>query len=439
MKNICCVIGLAVWLVSLPGCDRPLEPEAVHQTANGSVVFQLSKSLTAGSLRMISITLQREGYSSIADSVILSSQSLLIEFPSVPIGIWQVFVIGYDSLQRSMYYGEGQVDVKEEQTSSITIALVVTGGYGAIQVGVVIATAPPSWDVSSTPVLSQTAGTEDANQFYFSQPAVLKVNNEYKMWYATGYASSLSGKDTVGISYAVSSNGTTWTKKGPIQFGSALPSWAAAFVQTPCALYENGVYKLWFEGGMAGKIHNGIGYATSSDGIHWTVRSTPVIPVSADQPYVFGPSVLHLSSGYRMYYNVEIRTAGLREVIYAVNSFDGITWTSPKQVMERRSRASWDGIGPFCPKVIYDEGKYLMSYSTSYTGNQAALGYAESSDGISWHFFGTKPDLSPSDFGTPNIVGVAYSCIMKDGGKMKMWYSMLTSSPYRWQIGYGER
>jgi predicted GH43/DUF377 family glycosyl hydrolase len=126
------------------------------------------------------------------------------------------------------------------------------------------------------PVLTGTAGEWDVG--FIGLPAVVKNGDTYEMWYSS------NGK----IGRATSPNGIYWTKdaNNPVlsagQFGTA--------VWQPTVVLEGGVYKMWYRQGPV--ADTSIGYAESSDGVHWTLSPRGTVLVPCEQYEMYLPIIM---------------------------------------------------------------------------------------------------------------------------------------------------
>ena len=132
-------------------------------------------------------------------------------------------------------------------------------------------------------------------------PAVLKVGSTYRLWYH-----GRSGP-TGGIGCATSSNGMIWTKcaGNPVFGGGGSGSWDYA-VYAPTVLYDGGVYRMWYSGCDASNAVCSTGYATSSDGSHWSPQTVAVPQGAAgafDGYSADYPAVLRVGNTYQMWYS----------------------------------------------------------------------------------------------------------------------------------------
>jgi len=153
---------------------------------------------------------------------------------------------------------------------------------------------------------------------------------------------------------ATTVSSTTWEKYtgNPVLNLGSNGSWDDLSVWAPTVLWKDNLYRMWYCGGRNNQYIR-IGLATSLDGISWTRYGTgPVLDVS--------PS-------------------------------------------------GWDSFQVDCPSVVFNGSKYCMWYSGN---NGQSIGFATSSDGISW----TKYS------GNPVFTGGRYCSVLLDGSIYKMWY-----------------
>ncbi len=153
-------------------------------------------------------------------------------------------------------------------------------------------------------------------------------------------------------------------------------------------LREGNIYLMWF----SWRPKLSIALVESQDGIHWSQPLVVLEPVpgSSWETNVNRPVVLKLSDGYHMWYTGQVTD---RSCIGYATSPDGVTWqrvgNEPVLVPEMK----WEGAATMCPHVIFDENlnQYRMWYSAGENYEPNAIGYATSSDGISWQKYSENP------------------------------------------------
>lgn len=161
-------------------------------------------------------------------------------------------------------------------------------------------------------------------------------------------------------------------------------------------IFDEGLYKMWYSG-ADGAIVFSICYATSPDGITWTKHGTAVLEKTGagwESVFVYYPSVIKVGSTYHMWYS---GWDGTNIRIGYASSSDGITWVrgSNNPVIDLGSDPSWDDTYVYSPSVILDGSTYKMWYTGSSDGSDAKIGYTTSTDpDDNWSKDGGNPCLS---------------------------------------------
>ena len=222
------------------------------------------------------------------------------------------------------------------------------------------------------------------DSFYRGQIALIKDGAVYKMWFS-GAAST--GPWQTG--YATSTDGLDWDiyAGNPVLTAGAPGSWDEIESDGPTVIKDGATYKMWYHGCNADFSVCSIGYASSSDGTHWAkYAGNPVLaPTSGgwDESGVLWPRVVKDGAAYKLWYHSDGKLG------YATSS-DGIHWT--KSAANPVLTEGWDGAG-VSPATILLENSTFKMWLTS--GSRAlgtrGIGYAKSADGITW----TQPIANP--------------------------------------------
>lgn len=156
--------------------------------------------------------------------------------------------------------------------------------------------------------------------------------------------------------------------------------WNSDILSPGTVLKEDGLFKMWFYAGRGSvcpgnsATRTGIAYATSPDGIDWTLYDDPE---TTDPPYQYSdPVLLHGPSG------------------------------------------SWDFNYTISPYVLGTEGGYEMWYSGWTVGGGQHIGYASSPDGIEWTRNEDNPVLQSP--GWTN--GLIYPSVLRGDDTYRMWF-----------------
>jgi len=224
------------------------------------------------------------------------------------------------------------------------------------------------------------------------------------------------------VNVSICPAGQTWAKNpgNPVLEKGPPGSWDCEEIGEPAVIKDGGVYRMWYWGydGANGCV----GYATSSDGLNWTKHPSAVMdigpPGSFDDVSATEFSVLKDGSIYKMWY-----TGNDDGPIGYATSSDGISWTKhPSPVLYLGSPGSWDVQEIDNPSVITDGGTFLMWYGGEDTSSKSTIGYATSPDGLSWGKYVGNPVLGPGLPGSWDQSGIDCPSVIVDGSLYKMWY-----------------
>ena len=252
----------------------------------------------------------------------------------------------------------------------------------------------------------------------------------YKMWY----------EGDSGFGYATSPDGLVWIKDtlhNPVLEPGPPGSWDDIAVNQVSVLINDSLYHLWYSG-VDVNNDNRIGHATSLDGVFWTKdTANPVLDLGTTAPWdtdeAMHPCVIYEDNLFKMFYNGY--GGNTQRILYAYSS-NGTNWTgyTTHPMLEPGTSGSWDDweLGPL--SILHDADNYHMWYtgwddSTSTATIQ--IGYAASSNGLSWTRGSAQPVLSPGNPGDWDDMAVAIPNVIREGNLYKMWYGGFDGSYYR--------
>lgn len=227
-----------------------------------------------------------------------------------------------------------------------------------------------------------------------------------------------------GIHLATSQDGSDWTIVGPV----VTPSGYEHIHLYNCSVLRQGsVFKMWYT------TYYEIGYATSSDGISWSKHPSPVLPSGSgswDNHITRVGTVLFDAgtSTYRMWYTGGTDWFNPLKVGYATSS-DGITWSRhPTPVLEYGETVEW----PSNQVSVLVNGGELEMYMSSSTRD---IRLATSSNGINWTIDDCGPVMAPSNTGWDKYRVQSVSPLRLAGGRLNIWYSGQDGPTSRSSIG----
>lgn len=270
----------------------------------------------------------------------------------------------------------------------------------------------------------------------------------YRMWYV--------GNDSVWarrIGYAVSPDGITWMRVpglltgGSVFAGGSSGAFDSHGVSTMTVIKVSDTLHMWYSGMGSGENVEGIGYATSTDGITWTRVTGPLtggavlrasgVAGTFDEREVVAPSVIRdqassalpcesgRTSGvcFRMWYE-GVPASNAFRLGYAVSP-DGINWTrvagsgTGGSILDSGSMGSFDDNAIGVTTVIKEGALFRMWYEAKNYSNEFSVGSAVSSDGINWQrpspnvavFTGANDTMtqSPDYIWAPRVLKVGHS------------------------------
>lgn len=156
-------------------------------------------------------------------------------------------------------------------------------------------------------------------------------------------------------------------------------------VAGPFVSAENGIFKMWYCSGTDWKFPDGnpepiytVFYAESADGVLWVPHGKPVIPYKFDGEVVSAPWILKHKNKYLMWYSTrghDSKSAKCYTIGFAESS-DGISWRRLDEVAGiSRSGSGWDSEMICYPSFYPYKDKIYMFYSGNQVG-RAGFGYA---------------------------------------------------------------
>jgi len=303
-------------------------------------------------------------------------------------------------------FGSG-VNYQSQLFPPVGVSTLQTSGVGAAATLNLPSTPLPLTPDAANAVLTPTASAVGDGD-NVDDPTVIKVGATYDMWY-TGYPEDGSAP---AIYLATSADGVNWVRNSanPVLQGTAGAFdadgvYGADVVYDPSDLLAP--YKMWYSGRQG--AFGGIGYASSLDGLTWTVYggATPLpvvghgVPGSADSFSAADPSVLKDGSTWKMWYTGD--DSNKKRIAYATSA-DGMTWAKGGKVIAPEDPGVSANIqfGAFAPTVWKTAGGFSMLLTgRKIVGGgvfQTKIMETTSPDGLVWA--GPSPALNPSGTNT---------------------------------------
>jgi predicted GH43/DUF377 family glycosyl hydrolase/DNA-binding MarR family transcriptional regulator len=248
-------------------------------------------------------------------------------------------------------------------------------------------------------------------------PTMVFEDKIYHMWYTVFDGSRER------IAYATSTDGLTWSKVSNQVVDSTGSQFDTKGVRDPYVLYDGNEFHMWYTGD--GGTTTSILYATSEDGITWSISNAPALKANTiDSQGVSQPSVLHIDSYYHMWY--ASFDGSTYQIEYTTSIFPD-KWPNPRisvlaPAMDPDYGDGWDNYNVLEPTVIYDGLVFHMWYAGNY-GYNNRIGYATSYNGIDWTRYRQNPVLDVGPFGCWDDDHLTGHAVIQEGSNIRMWYS----------------
>ena len=294
------------------------------------------------------------------------------------------------------------------------------------------------------PILSGVVGTWNKHVF---NPSVLynADSARYEMWFNSSPGEQgLPYIHPWSVGFATSKDGIKWTIYPSVVLSPGAGSWDQHSIFPPEVIRENGQYKMWYVSYKDAATPNGLGYATSPDGIHWMkYPGNPIFGPGTAAWEAGGPEcvqVMPVHGGYKMWYAGYDAAYAVRRIGYAT-SVDGITWkrdTVNSPILVPGALSQWDSRIVTHPTVLHLGNTYYMWYVGQNTsGTIDATGLATSPDGIThWEKYANNPVLAATPGAWDDQWADAGTVLLR-GDTLDMWYDGWRSPETAYQVKIG--
>jgi predicted GH43/DUF377 family glycosyl hydrolase len=392
----------------------------VKSNESGKVLLKFDK--TTAPLDVVTITAyltKTTGPDTISGTLnLLSDTTASISFQNIPIGDWHLKINAANSQGVIIYSGEADLTVIASMITQVALTLQPSGNasVGGIYILVNWGVNTSAWtDYSHNPVLIPTSSTFDA--YGLSSPIVFVDGSSFKMWHTCIAASGVSS-----VGYAESTDGLTWTRptSKPVLSPGAYGAWDSYTVGPGPVIKVNGEYWMYYNGSISSMGPSHIGLATSTDGINWTKKASPVIySQSGWESAVGAEGIIKIGDVYYLYYTG--RNNGAYKIGLATST-DGLNWTRYSGNPILSADKSWEGNGVYYPSVIAQNGGYTMFYGNISSYN-TAFGTATSTDGKNWVKSSSNPFFTYKNSYSNWTNSINYPCAIKYNNELRVYYT----------------
>jgi predicted GH43/DUF377 family glycosyl hydrolase len=422
------LLPLLVFIFIITGCEKTSSPTSnTEHSSSGALYFSFDKANAPASVKTLTTTLSRAGYSTLEKTINITTDTLAtILFEQIAIGTWKIKVDAKNENGIVLFTGQSEVIVLENSVSQVNLLLTpVSTGVGSVQINVTWGNSNiGSWiDFANNPILKR--GGTDIDWGGIGQPKIFVDNGIYRMYY-------LNYSFPSPVSYAESQDGVNWARPDslPIIRAGVSGKWDDGGTG-PGPVYKVGEkYYMMYQGYDAINKHFKIGLAISTNGRTWEKYPNPIISDSLNWEYnLVACDVKIINEKYYLYY------ASGGSIGLAVST-DGINWKKYSSLPILTPTQAWESGNITFPSVVKDGSKYVMLYmnnTSSYSG--IAFGIATSIDGINWMKDSQNPIFKKNQ--TSNnwaSGGIVYPYLLKTGDEFRIYYTGITSGG-EWKIG----
>jgi predicted GH43/DUF377 family glycosyl hydrolase len=275
-------------------------------------------------------------------------------------------------------------------------------------------------------------------------PTVFIFKDTLRMLYVGSNAYGFNGTISIGYAWSLDGIAWQQYPNNPVlspQFGH----WEYPHYDFPHVIVDGDTLRMWYGGGNMIGTGMRVGYATSVDCINWDRYPKPVIEPNAawNKDGVLPGGVIKEDSIFKMWFGGGVQTAGYPSqasqwnIGYAT-SFDGIHWTLlDDPVISHGKSGDFDVNEALGACVTRSDSGYDMWYFGHNSVNrQAAIGYARSEDGINWTKYYNNPVLRSASLHSPWAQNYYDPSVYFDGEIFHMWFTGWDHDSQLIAIGY---
>jgi len=254
---------------------------------------------------------------------------------------------------------------------------------------------------------------------------VLFEDGQYHMWYK-GWSDRVPG--FVGVGYAFSPDGIHWQKHkaNPLDFKCEGTSWDTVFKSFEI-IKKDSLYLMWFIGVDKKNRSLKVGFAWSENGLNWTKQPEPVMRPGKDDEWDgagIETATVHFDGiRYHMWYSGHNYGDQVVQGIGYATSDDGIHWKKhpSNPVLDVEEPGTWDNQWMGVYGVAFNGSEYEMWYD-GYDKITNQVGYATSVDGVNWIKSPDNPVLPVGKLGYWDTWIARIPTVISQDSIYKMWY-----------------
>ena len=370
MKTILVVFYLFIILLFF-GCAKNNIITNLPSKSTGGISFKIDRTNVPTGVTIITAKLTRTNFAAITKNLnLLSDSTGDVTIPAVQIGTWHLKIDAKDNDGIILFTGEADVTVQENMVVQLNLILnPVSSGTGSIYIFVTWGTNNNnSWiDYGGNPILSRY--NNPSSPGHVAMGKVLFDNGIYKMWYSAIYNNGVSNiwyaESQNGINWNTIGS-------SPVLSPGKYGTWDDHAVSTAAVLKVNNQYRLYYNAWRVNFGMMSVGLAFSTDGIHWEKNTAPVITANS-QFYSIGLEDIVIKDSLYMGYFQYIISSGDNSKIGVATSYDGINWSMYSGNPILTATLPWEGGSIFFPTLVVENNQYKMVYENTIGQNAMGM------------------------------------------------------------------
>jgi len=181
-----------------------------------------------------------------------------------------------------------------------------------------------------------------------------------------------------------------------------------------------------------GSISTDLEFATSPDGITWTNGGTITFPTNAWDQFISSPDVIKDGSTYKIWYTgCTVDAADLQSLLVALNTAAAsITPANMSVLLNDIVSGNITQLrGDLISFSLKSDITSVLTEALSFAADsEPAIGYATSSDGITWTQYASNPVITSNTVNSWDNLGIMTPTVIKNGTTYQMWYTGISVS-----------
>jgi predicted GH43/DUF377 family glycosyl hydrolase len=419
MKIFRAVLLLGISSIFFISCSLN-SPNESSKNSFGKFSLAFDKTTIPENVSLVRATLTKQNYDPIIASLnLLDSNSAEIFINEIPVGQWHLLVEAINEQEVLLYSGETDITIIAGEIITVNLTLQPTGNDSG-SLYLFVNWGENNWfDHPVNPIIPN-----DDNSYApygYSSTFVIFDDGIYKMWYT-----SMANSAVTYVFYATSPNGITWTpyQNNPVIYPGSYGNWDAGRVSAGPVIKVGNTYRMYFNAFRDQNENWHVGLATSSDGISWEKKPTPILSGEGWHNRIAATDVTMIDSIYHLYFS-----GWIQPYYYSIGlatSSDGILWEkySPQPILEKTE--IWEDDGVLSASIVKENEIYKMVYQGAAPVN-TSFGFAYSTDGISWVKDQLNPFFGTEDI-TTNAIKIVFPNFIKTENEYRIYYNGYTQN-----------